>query len=375
MIGYSDSNKDAGYVASGWATYRAQLALAEELARHGVRWVFFHGRGGALGRGGGPANRAIHAQPPGHGRGPDEDDRAGRGAVGEVLAAGDRAPRARADRQRGARLDRWSRPARRRRGSRATASRHDRDGAAIARRSTASLVYGDPGLQAFFHAATPVDEISRLQLGSRPGAATRDPGHRRLPRDPVGVLLDAGPDRAARVVRAGQRAWRRRSRSTGWRSCARWSATGRSSRRCSRTPRWRARRRISPSAGATPSWSRTARLRSRIWGRIEAEFARTVPRCCCAVTGQEPAARARASAARLDRPPQPARRPDLTAPGRAPAPLPGGRRRRRRGAGAGELPRHQRHRRGHAQHRLSRETRSILAVALAPMAELVDAPG
>ena len=65
MIGYSDSNKDAGYVASGWATYRAQVALAEELERHGVAWVFFHGRGGALGRGGGPANRAIHAQPPG----------------------------------------------------------------------------------------------------------------------------------------------------------------------------------------------------------------------------------------------------------------------------------------------------------------------
>ena len=65
MIGYSDSNKDAGYVASGWATYRAQIALAEELERHGVAWVFFHGRGGALGRGGGPANRAILAQPPG----------------------------------------------------------------------------------------------------------------------------------------------------------------------------------------------------------------------------------------------------------------------------------------------------------------------
>ena len=103
MIGYSDSNKDAGYVASGWATYRAQVALADELERHGVAWVFFHGRGGALGRGGGPANRAIHAQPPGHGRGPHEDDRAGRGALGQVLAPGDRPPRARAHRQRGAR--------------------------------------------------------------------------------------------------------------------------------------------------------------------------------------------------------------------------------------------------------------------------------
>ena len=69
MIGYSDSNKDAGYVASGWATYRAQIALAEELERHGVAWVFFHGRGGALGRGGGPANRGDPRAAAGHGRG------------------------------------------------------------------------------------------------------------------------------------------------------------------------------------------------------------------------------------------------------------------------------------------------------------------
>ena len=102
MIGYSDSNKDAGYVASGWATYRAQVALAEELERHGVAWVFFHGRGGALGRGGGPANRAIHAQPPGTVAG-----RMKMTEQGEVLSAkfslpGDRPPRARAHRQRGA---------------------------------------------------------------------------------------------------------------------------------------------------------------------------------------------------------------------------------------------------------------------------------
>ena len=66
MIGYSDSNKDVGYVASGWQAYRAQSRIAEVLRGHGVGWVFFHGRGGAVGRGGGPTNGAILALPPGH---------------------------------------------------------------------------------------------------------------------------------------------------------------------------------------------------------------------------------------------------------------------------------------------------------------------
>src|SRR3954452_15031844 len=175
MIGYSDSNKDAGYVASGWATYRAQVALAEELERFGLRWVFFHGRGGALGRGGGPANRAIHAQPPGTVAG-----RMKMTEQGEVLSAKFSLPEI-AHREleltasavlvstlEGAvapgaeRLTRWSTVM-----------------AEMAHRSAdeyRALVYGDPGLQAFFHAATPVDEISRLQLGSRPARrkATQD---------------------------------------------------------------------------------------------------------------------------------------------------------------------------------------------------------
>jgi phosphoenolpyruvate carboxylase len=65
MIGYSDSNKDVGYLASTWGVRRAQTALAELLRAHGVRFTFFHGRGGALGRGGGPTNVAILSQPPG----------------------------------------------------------------------------------------------------------------------------------------------------------------------------------------------------------------------------------------------------------------------------------------------------------------------
>ena len=64
MIGYSDSGKDGGYIASNWHLYGAQQQLADTCAQHGISLELFHGRGGSIGRGGGPTNRAILSQPP-----------------------------------------------------------------------------------------------------------------------------------------------------------------------------------------------------------------------------------------------------------------------------------------------------------------------
>ncbi len=168
MIGYSDSNKDVGYVASAWAAYRAQVRIAEVLRRHGVSWVFFHGRGGAVGRGGGPTNGAILALPPGTVQG-----RLKMTEQGEVLTAKYAVPEI-AHRElelsTSATLATGRSAPHKRRGLfEDVVDEMARDSANVYR----SLVHHDPEFIHFFEFVTPVGEISRLRLGSRP--ARRSP--------------------------------------------------------------------------------------------------------------------------------------------------------------------------------------------------------
>jgi len=183
MVGYSDSNKDVGYVASGWHIYRAQLQIAGVLRERGVTWQFFHGRGGAVGRGGGPSYTAVRAQPPG--------TVGGRLKVteqGEMLSAKFSVPEiAHRELELTAsaalvttlgRLDADA-PARLARFEAVMAQMAD-----VSTRAYRDLVYGDPDFAAFFHAATPVNEVQRLQLGSRPAkrrASTRIEDFRAIP--------------------------------------------------------------------------------------------------------------------------------------------------------------------------------------------------
>ncbi|HEX8158630.1 MAG TPA: phosphoenolpyruvate carboxylase [Solirubrobacteraceae bacterium] len=167
MVGYSDSNKDVGYVGSAWHVYRAQLELADVMREHGIAWQFFHGRGGAVGRGGGPSYTAIRAQPPG--------TVAGRLKVteqGEMLSAKFSVPEiAHRELELSASAALVSTLDRAYANQPDRLTRFERVVAQMAEGSTRTyrdLVYGDPQFAAFFHAATPVREVSRLRLGSRP---------------------------------------------------------------------------------------------------------------------------------------------------------------------------------------------------------------
>jgi phosphoenolpyruvate carboxylase len=163
MIGYSDSNKDVGYVASAWAAYRAQTQIAAVLRGHGVSWVFFHGRGGAIGRGGGPTNSAILALPPG-----TVNARLKMTEQGEVLTAKySVAEIAHRELELAASATLTT-------GASNGAARHEvfervvEDMAEISASDYRELVHDDPEFVRFFEAVTPLGEISRLRLGSRP---------------------------------------------------------------------------------------------------------------------------------------------------------------------------------------------------------------
>lgn len=167
MIGYSDSNKDAGFFAAHWSLYEAQRRMAEVAREAGVRWRFFHGRGTSIGRGGGPMVRGMLGQPP--------------GTIGAGL---------RITEQGEALADKYSHPERARRNLEQglygllVAAATDPEpldeawAAAMDRAAEASVgVYRelveDPSFIAFFQAVTPIEEIARLRIASRP---VRRPG-------------------------------------------------------------------------------------------------------------------------------------------------------------------------------------------------------
>ena len=164
MLGYSDSNKDGGYFASNWNLYQAQRDLAALCEERGVLLELFHGRGGSIGRGGGPTNRALLAQPPDALRGPVKITE-----QGEVIAY------------------RYS--------NRAIARRHLHqvlnaallaasgqtardipqewaDGMALlaqhGRAAYRALVYETPGFMEYWQQATPIQQLSWLPIASRP---------------------------------------------------------------------------------------------------------------------------------------------------------------------------------------------------------------
>jgi phosphoenolpyruvate carboxylase len=168
MVGYSDSNKDGGLVASMWALYRAQAALAEVGRARGVRVRFFHGRGGTISRGAGPTHRFLKALPA--------------GAVGgdlRLTEQGETIAQKYANRitasynlelllagvARATLLERHARPA-----PHALEATMDRL-AAWSRAAYAELVTAD-GFIAFFRQATPVDALEQSRIGSRPARRT-----------------------------------------------------------------------------------------------------------------------------------------------------------------------------------------------------------
>jgi phosphoenolpyruvate carboxylase len=171
MLGYSDSNKDGGYLAANWALYRAELDLVESARKTGIRLRLFHGRGGAVGRGGGPSYDAILAQPPG----------AVSGSLrlteqGEVIAAKYAEPRI-AHRNLealvAATLESTLLDVEGLGEAAGPAYEVLDDLAARAQRAYAELVHETPGFVEYFKASTPVSEIGSLNIGSRP--ASRKP--------------------------------------------------------------------------------------------------------------------------------------------------------------------------------------------------------
>jgi phosphoenolpyruvate carboxylase len=172
MLGYSDSNKDGGYLTSVWSLHQASRALAEVFETHGTHMQLFHGRGGAVGRGGGSSFSAIRAQPSGTVQG-----RIRITEQGEVIAAKYGTPEAAAANLEAiasatilASLETRSR----RRRDRFYGAMAEISGAAF--RAYRGLVYETECFPDFFRQMTPIAEIADLKIGSRPASRTASGG-------------------------------------------------------------------------------------------------------------------------------------------------------------------------------------------------------
>ncbi|MFC7333912.1 phosphoenolpyruvate carboxylase [Rhodocista pekingensis] len=169
MLGYSDSNKDGGYLTSNWSLHEAACALRHVFDEAGVRLQLFHGRGGAVGRGGGSAFAAIRAQPAGTVGG-----RIRITEQGEVIAAKYGNPAvgtASLETMVAATVLASLEPG----GLREDMGRFRLAMQGMSRsafRAYRALVYETPGFKDFFRAATPIAEIADLKIGSRPASRT-----------------------------------------------------------------------------------------------------------------------------------------------------------------------------------------------------------
>ncbi len=167
MLGYSDSNKDGGFLTSGWELYRAEIALVEVFRKHGVRLRLFHGRGGSVGRGGGPSFDAILAQPGGAVQGQIRITE-----QGEVIASKYSNPevgRRNLEILAAATLEATllAQPAAAPRPEYLAAMA---ELSQLAYRAYRHLVYETPGFERYFWESTVISEIAELNIGSRPAS-------------------------------------------------------------------------------------------------------------------------------------------------------------------------------------------------------------
>lgn len=174
MIGYSDSNKDGGYLTANWELQLAQRSLAVVCDKHNITLTLFHGRGGSIGRGGGPSNRSILAQPAESVRGRIKLTEQGE-AITNRYANPELAHRHLEQIVHATLVTSGKRPHHpESRGGAWQQAMHALS--PLAEQDYRQLVHDSPTMLGYFHEATPIDEIGRLNIGSRPAKRKQTAG-------------------------------------------------------------------------------------------------------------------------------------------------------------------------------------------------------